>query len=71
MNATPEIITTAAERRQIARVLEFAPRVVQYIDWASVAKTASEMGANWEARWSKDESVTVTMFWAYAEGEAL
>jgi hypothetical protein len=65
------IITTAAERRQIARVMNFDARVSFAIDWNKIAQTARELNANFEVRANDDASMTVTMFWAYAADEAL
>lgn len=66
---TTEIITSPSEDRQIAKVLTFDKTLVRHINWDSIAKDARELGAHWEARTHKDDSLTVTMFWSYAEGE--
>jgi len=36
-----------------------------------VAQTARELGAHFEARRAQDGACTVTMFWSYADDEAL
>jgi hypothetical protein len=69
MTTTTEIVTVPAERHQIARVLEFSETTAWHIDWNSVAKTARELGAHFEARWTDRGACTVTMFWSYADGE--
>jgi hypothetical protein len=69
VDAISAIVTTPSERRQIARVIRFGSDIAQLADWAKVAQMARELGAHWEARTHKDDSLTVTMFWSYAEGE--
>jgi hypothetical protein len=69
MTSTITIVTTAPERRQIARVLEFTPQAAKYIDWNAVATAARELGAHFEARHANDGACTITFFWAYADGE--
>lgn len=64
----PLVITTP-EQRQIARTLEFSRTLAPHIDWNSIAQTARELGAHFEARRTDDGACTVTMFWAYPEGE--
>jgi hypothetical protein len=64
--STPEIVTTAPEARQIAKVLEFSAFATPHISWDSIARTARELGANFEARFTDQGACTVTMFWAYA-----
>jgi len=65
----PTIITTEPERRQIARVLEFSAQLASHINWESIAQTARELNANFEARRKANDSMGVTIFWAYRDDE--
>jgi hypothetical protein len=63
------IVDAPTEKRQIARTLVFEPRLAPYIAWDNIAREARELGANFEARTTKDGAVTVLMFWAYSADE--
>ena len=67
--AQPTVVTTASEKRQIAKVLEFPADLAPYILWESIATQARELGAHFEARYTDKGACTITMFWAYADGE--
>ena len=69
MNA-PQIVITPAERRQVARVIEFSRDIVLYVDWNRIAETARDLGAHFDCRTSPDGSMTVTLFWTYSPEEA-
>jgi hypothetical protein len=72
MKATePQIILTPAESRQIARVMPFDARHAPYIDWGAVARTARELGADFEARSADDGAMTITLFWTYTPDEGV
>ncbi len=62
------LLTQPAEKRQIAKVLEFSQKTARHINWDSVAADARELGAHFDARF-QDGACTVTMFWAYQEEE--
>ena len=63
------LITQPAEQRQIAKVLEFSATTAPHMNWDSIATTARELGAHFEARYALDGACIVTMFWAYKDGE--
>ena len=63
------VITAAAEQRQVARTFDFDATLAPYVNWDSIARTARELGAHFEARYGQDGSLTVTMFWAYRDDE--
>lgn len=65
----PNIIQTLPEYRQIARVLEFSPVTAPHINWNSIAETARQLGAHFEARTDNQGACTVTMFWRYEADE--
>jgi hypothetical protein len=66
---TPTIITAPAEYRQIAKHMAFPPDFARHINWESIAQTARELGAHFEARYSQTGECTITMFWSYTEDE--
>jgi hypothetical protein len=66
---TPAIVTQPAEARQIARVLEFDSTTAPHINWDSIATTARQLGAHFEARYGQTGACTITMFWAYTAAD--
>ena len=63
------IVTSPAEDRQIAKVLEFPSAYAPYIAWDTIAQTARELGAHFEARQMSDGACTITFFWSYDPDE--
>ena len=66
--ATVEIVTTPAEDRQIASSFHYEPHLARHIDWNKIAEIAAECGADFEARWGRDRSCTISIFWAAGSG---
>lgn len=65
----PQIIEQPAERRQIAKVLDFPPALAPFIEWQIVAQQARDLGSHFEARFADDGACTVTLFWSYTGDE--
>jgi hypothetical protein len=60
-------IDTITERRQIARTMEFAADVAQYIDWNAIGHTRAELGSDLHVTAHPDGRLTVIFSWRTEE----